>query len=49
MTIGYIDPATGSFLLQLLLGGIASAWVLIKLFGKRIAAFFGRKEKPEEG
>jgi len=44
--LAYIDPGTGSLLLQLLLGGIASAWVIIKLFGKRILAFL-RREKTD--
>lgn len=44
--LAYIDPGTGSLLLQLLLGGIASGWVIIKLFGKRILAYL-RKEKKD--
>jgi hypothetical protein len=44
----YIDPGTGSLLLQLLLGGLASAWVVIKLFGKRIMARFGFSKKENE-
>jgi hypothetical protein len=45
--LAYIDPGTGSLLLQLLLGGIASGWVIVKLFGKRILAFL-RKEKSDK-
>jgi hypothetical protein len=37
--IGYIDPGTGSLMLQLLLGGAASLWVVIRLFGRRILKF----------
>ncbi|HLF15529.1 MAG TPA: hypothetical protein VI932_11640 [Bacteroidota bacterium] len=43
----YIDPGTGSLILQLVLGGIASGWLVLKLFGKKISAFFGKKEKDE--
>jgi len=42
--IGYIDPGTGSLILQLLLGGVAGVWVVFKLWGKRILAFFGVKK-----
>ncbi|MBI5020652.1 MAG: hypothetical protein HZB59_04390 [Ignavibacteriales bacterium] len=44
----YIDPGTGSLLLQLLLGGIASGWVVLKLFGKRIMARFGSSKKEKD-
>ncbi len=48
--IAYIDPGTGSMILQVLLGGVAGIWVILKLFGKRIMAFFGisKKEKNQE-
>lgn len=50
--LGYLDPGTGSVLLQALLGGIAGLAVTFKLFGRRILDFFriGRsspKEAPE--
>ena len=47
--LGYIDPGTGSLMLQLLLGGLASAWVIAKLFGRRLLAFLGiGKKQPEQ-
>jgi len=48
--IAYIDPGTGSTILQVLLGGVAGIWVILKLFGQRIMAFFGisKKEKNQE-
>jgi len=48
--IAYIDPGTGSMILQVLLGGVAGIWVILKLFGQRIMAFFGisKKEKNQE-
>ena len=50
MTIGplaYIDPGTGSMLLQLILGGVAGFFVIMRLFWHRILALVGiRKEKP---
>lgn len=50
MPLLYIDPTTGNFLLQLLLGGIATGWLFLKFFGKKILTFFGRgeKERSEE-
>jgi len=36
----YLDPGTGSFLLQLLLGGAAGALVIAKLYWQRMRAFF---------
>ncbi len=48
-TFAYIDPGTGSMLLQLLLGGVAGFWVIFKLWGKRILGFLrqGNKQKDE--
>ena len=43
----YIDPGTGSMLLQGLLAGIAGAAVVLKLYWYRIKNFFIRK--PAEG
>lgn len=37
----YLDPGTGSMLLQLLLGGVAGALVVGKLYWARIKSFFG--------
>ena len=38
----YLDLGTGSILLQMLLGGVAGAVVIAKLYWYRIKAFFGR-------
>ena len=43
----YLDPGTGSLILQVILGGIAGAAVAIKLFWHRILAFFGLAD-PED-
>lgn len=44
----YLDPGTGSMLLQLLLGGIAGALIVMKLYWFNIKAFlsFGSRTKP---
>lgn len=39
----YVDPGTGSLLLQVLLGGAAGLLVAAKLFWHRITALFGRR------
>lgn len=40
----YVDPGTGSVLLQIILGAILGGGVAIKLLWKRISALFGKKE-----
>ena len=37
--VAYLDPGSGSMLLQALLGGIAGLAVTFKMFGKRILDF----------
>jgi len=37
----YLDPGTGSMLVQLLLGGVAGVLVVGKLYWHRIKVFFG--------
>jgi hypothetical protein len=37
---GYLDPGSGSVILQVLLGGLAGIAVTLKLFGRRILDFF---------
>ena len=32
----YVDPGSGSLILQLLLGGVASGLVMVKMYWKRI-------------
>jgi hypothetical protein len=44
----YIDPGTGSMMLQLMLGGVAGALVVGKLYLKRATDFFrhlGRRRR----
>lgn len=44
----YLDPGSGSMLLQLLLGGIAGVAVAGKMYWHRIKArFSGSSKKPE--
>lgn len=38
----YLDPGTGSMILQVILGGVAAATVAMKLYWQRIKGFFVR-------
>ena len=46
----YLDPGTGSMLLQVILGGIAAVGVAIKLYWHKLRVAFGmgKKEEPED-
>ena len=43
----YLDPGTGSIILQAIVGTIAGAFVVIKLYWYRIKNFF-KNRTPEE-
>ena len=43
----YLDPGTGSMLLQVILGGIAAVVVAIKLYWHKLRAAFGLAKKEE--
>ena len=44
----YLDPGTGAILLQMLLGGVAGALVILKLYWHRFTSFFRRGRKEPE-
>ncbi len=44
----YLDPASGSMLLQMIVGGIAGIALAGKLFWHRILGFFGGKPKSTD-
>ncbi len=46
--LAYLDPGSGSMLLQVLLGGIAGIAVSIKMFGKRVTRIFTFWKKHED-
>ena len=39
----YLDPGTGSIVLQGIIAGIAVAWFTIKTYWYKLAALFGKK------
>ncbi|MCW8925532.1 MAG: hypothetical protein OQJ84_04685 [Xanthomonadales bacterium] len=48
--LAYLDPGTGSMLLQVILGGIAAIGVAIKLYWHKLRAALGmaKKADPED-
>jgi hypothetical protein len=44
----YIDPGTGSLLLQGLIAGIAAGAYTLKLYWYRFKSFFSRKDDKDE-
>ena len=44
----YLDPASGSLILQVLLGGIAGAALVLKLFWRKVLGFFGRNPSRKD-
>ncbi len=44
----YLDAGTGSIILQLLLGGLAGAAVILKLFWHKILGIFGIKKEGKD-
>jgi len=49
MRLAYLDPGTGSMILQVILGGLAAAAVFLKMFWNRVlVALRIRKPRPSE-
>jgi hypothetical protein len=44
----YLDPGSGSFLIQLLIAGIVGAGFLIKMYWKKIKGLFTRSDTNKE-
>jgi hypothetical protein len=47
-TQAYLDPGSGSFLIQLLIAGVVGAGFLIKAYWKKIKGLFNRSEATKE-
>jgi hypothetical protein len=45
--IGYLDPGTGSVILQAILGGVAALTVTAKLWWRRVVSIFRRDPKTD--
>jgi len=44
----YLDPGSGSFIIQLLIAGLAGAGLLVKIYWKKIKGLFTRSEAKKE-
>ena len=45
----YLDPGTGSMLLQGLIGGIAATIAFLSIYWQKVKAFFGKKKEINKG
>lgn len=43
----YLDPGSGSMLLQLILGGVAGLMLAVKIFWRRILTLIGIRKKDK--
>jgi hypothetical protein len=43
----YLDPGSGSMLIQVLLGGIAGVAVILRLYWRRFLALFGIRPRDD--
>ena len=46
--LGYIDPGTGSFLLQVLLAGLLGGLATLKFYWGRMRGYFSRDHESAE-
>ncbi|MEX2014753.1 MAG: hypothetical protein WD885_02355 [Candidatus Saccharimonadales bacterium] len=44
----YLDPGTGSLVIQSIIGAVLAIGVLLKTFWSRIVALFSKDKKPAE-
>ncbi|MGA2371296.1 MAG: hypothetical protein ACLPPV_03680 [Candidatus Korobacteraceae bacterium] len=48
LTMVYVDPGSGSMMLQLLLGGVSGIYVIFRMFKQKVLGFFGiHTESPQ--
>jgi hypothetical protein len=46
--LAYLDPGSGSFILQVILATLLASLFFLKSFWRRVIGVFRRPEKPEE-
>ncbi len=44
---GYLDPATGSMVLQVTIGGLLAAAAFVRMYWSKLCSLFRRRRKPE--
>lgn len=47
-SLAYLDPGSGSFLIQLLMAGLLGAGILVKVYWKKIKGLFNRSASKTE-
>ncbi|MCB9422033.1 MAG: hypothetical protein H6667_19690 [Ardenticatenaceae bacterium] len=47
LVLAYLDPGTGSFLVQLLIGGVVGALVVLKAYWTKIRSFFSKGNQDQ--
>ena len=45
----YLDPGSGSYILQLILAGLLGAAVAVRIYWKRIKGFFSKGQEMKDG
>jgi hypothetical protein len=45
---GYIDPGSGSYLFQMIIGGVLGALFLLKLYWRKLIDFFHKKKDTSD-
>jgi hypothetical protein len=48
MTLAYLDPGTGSLLLQLFVGGLAGALAFLRYRWRSVKAMFARSHEDDQ-
>ncbi len=46
--LAYLDPGSGSMIVQIIAGGLAALGVTMKLYWRRITGVFSRGKKAED-
>jgi len=44
----YLDPGTGSFIIQMIIGAVVAAGAFIKIYWRKIKAYFTKEEDSRE-
>ena len=46
--LAYLDPGTGSYFMQIVIGGLLGALFSVKMFWRNLRGFFSKKSVTEE-
>lgn len=48
LTLAYLDPGSGSMIVQAVVGGVAAAAVMAKFYWRRLLGFLGIRKKDDQ-